>query len=193
MTSAAIFAYASLVDPESAAATLGREVAVAGVARLRGWRRRWTACRDNLRSEKTFALPEGSLPAHCLGLNIEAAGGNDHGPNGALVTVSAAELERLDLRELRYRRVDVTAAVDPLPRGIDRAFAYTARPERYAPDPPRDAIVIAAYARFVEAAFAELGPGELDLYRRTTDPPPAPVVEAVLVRDRIPPGNPRLW
>jgi hypothetical protein len=191
--SVALFAYASLVDPESAAMTLGRDVELAGPARLRSYRRRWTACRDNLSSEKTFELADGSLPRYCLGLNIEPADGDDQDPNGALVIVSAAELERLDLRELRYHRVDVTAAVYPLPRGIERAFAYTARPERYAPAPPPGAIVIAAYARAVEAAFAALGPGDLELYRRTTEPPPAPVVEATLVRDRIPPGNPRRW
>lgn len=188
----ALFAYASLLAPQSAAMTLGREVELGGRARLRGWRRRWTACRDNLRSEKTFALPDGSLPGHCLGLNVEAAG-DDDGPNGALIAVSAAELERLDRRELRYRRVDVTEAVDPLPPGIGRAFAYTARPEHHAPVPPDGAIIVAAYARAVERAFAALGPRELELYRRTTEPPPAPVVEAELVRDRIPPGNPRLW
>jgi hypothetical protein len=190
----AVFAYASLVNPESVEMTLGREVELAGRARLRGWRRRWTACRDNLASEKTFALPDGSVPGHCLGLNVEPGGGAEaEGPNGALIAVSAAELERLDLRELRYDRIDVTTAVDPLPPGFDRVFAYTAKPERYAPVAPPDAVVIAAYARAVEQAFAALGRRELERYRRTTKPSPAPVVEATLVHDRIPAGNPRRW
>ncbi len=189
----AVFAYASLVDPESAAMTLGHAVEPAGLARLRGWRRRWTTCRDNLRSEKTFALPDGSSPSHCLGLNIEPAHADAEGPNGALIAVTPAELERLDLREVRYDRIEVTSAVDPLPPGIAGVFAYRAKPERHAPVPPRGAVIIAAYARAVEAAFAALGQGALELYRRTTEAPPAPVVEAVLVRDRIPPGNPRRW
>jgi hypothetical protein len=193
VSSAAVFAYASLVSPESAAMTLGREVELAGRARLRGWQRRWSACRHNASSEKTFALGDGSVPAYCLGLNVEPAEGADEGPNGALIAVTESELERLDLRELRYDRIDVTAAVDPLPGGIEQAFAYTAKPERFAPVPPPGAIVIAAYARAVEEAFAKLGEGELDLYLATTEPAPAPVVEAVLLRDRIPPGNPRRW
>jgi hypothetical protein len=193
MSSAAVFAYASLVSPESAAMTLGRDVGLAGRARLRGWRRRWSACRDNASSEKTFGLTDGSVPAYCLGLNIELVKGADEGPNGALIAVSATELERLDVRELRYDRTDVTGAVDPLPDGIERAFAYTAKPERFAPVAPPGAVVIAAYAQAVEAAFAKLGEGELELYRATTELPPAPVVEAALVRDHIPPGNPRRW
>jgi hypothetical protein len=193
VTSAALFAYASLVDPGSAAITLGREVELAGRARLRGWRRRWTTCRDNLRSEKSFALEDGSVPSYCLGLNVEPEPGAAGGANGALIAVSVAELERLDRRELRYDRADVTAVIDPLPPGIERVFAYTAKPERHAPAAPPGAIVIAAYAQAVEQAFAKLGEGELDLYRATTDPPPAPVLEAALVRDEIPPGNPRQW
>ena len=54
-------------------------------------------------------------------------------------------------------------------------------------------IVIATYLAAVEAAFDALGPGQLDLFRETTGPPPVEVVEATLVRDRIPPGNPRAW
>jgi hypothetical protein len=189
----ALFAYASLVDPDSAAMTLGRDVEPAGRARLRGHRRRWSTCRDNLRSEKGFELADGSVPRYCLGLNVEPADPDDPGPNGALIAVSEDELERLDRRELRYRRVDVTAAVDARPERIGRVVAYTARPDRYATVPPPGAIVIAAYARAVEAGFTALGQGELELYRRTTEPPPVPVVEATLVRDRIPPGNPRRW
>ena len=53
--------------------------------------------------------------------------------------------------------------------------------------------MIAAYLRTVEEAFDALGAGELDAFRRTTGSPPAPVVEAILTRDEIPVGNPRLW
>jgi hypothetical protein len=53
--------------------------------------------------------------------------------------------------------------------------------------------VIAAYAERVESAFAALGEDQLRLYRETTGPPPVEVIDAVLVRDRIPPGNPREW
>ena len=54
-------------------------------------------------------------------------------------------------------------------------------------------MLIANYARAVEGAFADLGPGQLELYRRTTRPVGVELTEATLVRDRIPAGNPRDW
>ena len=194
MAALAVFAYASLVDPASAAATLGRPVELAAMARLAGWRRRWSVARDNHASEKSFArADDGSRPRYCLGLNVEPAADDAAAPNGALIEVGEGELRRLDLREIRYRRVEVTDALAELPGAIDRVFAYTARPERFAPTPPPGAVIIATYPRLVEAAFAALGDGHLELYRRTTERPPVPVVEGVLVEDRIPPGNPREW
>jgi hypothetical protein len=54
-------------------------------------------------------------------------------------------------------------------------------------------VIIAAYEATVEDAFAGLGNGELDRYRATTSPCAAERIEADLVADRIPPGNPRRW
>jgi hypothetical protein len=45
----------------------------------------------------------------------------------------------------------------------------------------------------VQAAFGTLGADQLNLFHETTGPPPVEVVEAVLVRDEIPSGNPRDW
>jgi hypothetical protein len=188
-----VFAYASLVSAASAGETLGRGVEPVP-ARLGGWRRRWSLGRDNATAEKTFARADGGeMPSVCLGLNLEPAEAGDEAPNGAVIEVAEAELERLDIREMRYDRVDVTGAVEPLPAGIDRVIAYHAKPERFLVETPAGAVIIAAYLRTVEAAFDALGPGELEAFRRTTGPPPAPVVEGVLVRDEIPAGNPRRW
>lgn len=205
----AVFGYGSLVSPASAAQTLGRAVPDPVPARLAGWRRRWSTGRDNRRVEKRFArADDGRVLDWCLGLNVEPAPGGGAGstgggeapgeaaeaPNGALLEVSAAELRRLELRELRYRPVDVTASLDPgVAEPFDTVFAFAARPEHHHPVPPDGAVVIAAYVRAVEAAFAALGPRELDQFRATTGPPPVEVVEAVLVADRIPAGNPREW
>lgn len=192
-----VFAYGSLVARESLAITLGREVHAVLPAELRGWRRRWSLLRDNLTAEKTFALADGSLPGHILGLNIEAEGEDEAGPvNGALVELGAVELERLDRRELRYDRVDVTAAVGAAGGGEapGTVWTYTAkRPQHFAPTPPGESVILASYVAVVEAAFAALGAGQVDRFRLTTGPLPAEVVEAVLVRDEIPPGNPRGW
>ena len=188
----AVFAYGSLVSLASAERTLGRPVESAGPARLAGWRRSWSQARDNLRSEKTFARPDGTTPSHCLGLNVERRPGP--GPNGGLIEITEEELERLGLREIRYDPVDVTAEIAAVePPAFDRVVTFTAKTENYAQTPPPGSVILASYARAVEAAFESLGPGQLDLFRETTDPHPVEVVEGVLVSDRIPAGNPREW
>jgi hypothetical protein len=185
----ALFAYGSLVSSASASATLGRTPSDPVPVRLPGWRRRWSQFRDNLAVEKTFARrDDGSWPPHVLGLNLEPSDDASEAPNGALLEVGETELLRLDVREMRYHRLEV----DPV-EGFDRVFTYTAKPANRAPEPPPGAVVIGAYVRRVERAFEELGPGQLRLYRETTGPPPVEVIDAVLVRDRIPPGNPREW
>jgi hypothetical protein len=189
----AIFAYGSLASLASAERTLGRPVHHLGPTRLAGWRRRWSVARDNLRSEKTFArADDGTLPPWCLGLNLERAAGT--GPNGALIEITGAELDRLAGRELRYDGVEVTDdLVGAEDLGLDRVIAFTAKPGNFAATPPAGAVILAAYARAVEAAFEALGPGELELFHRTTGPRPIEVVEGVLVRDQIPTGNPQEW
>jgi cation transport regulator ChaC len=196
MSRIAVFAYGSLVSRESAARTLGRPFPRPTPVQLPGWRRRWSAARDNLAVEKTFARAgDGQVPGHVVGLNLERSEYADAAPNGALVELSEGELDRLDLREMRYDRADVTAEANVAGDGerFDLVVAYVAKPVHYAPEPPPDSVVLATYVRTIEAAFAALGPRELDRFRETTGPPPVEVIEPVLVRDEIPPGNPREW
>jgi cation transport regulator ChaC len=191
----ALFAYGSLASVPSVEATLGRPIERAAVVRLSGWRRRWSQARDNLAVEKTFAdAATGVVPPHCLGLNIER-NASGAGPNGALFAVSEGELDRLDVREIRYRRVDVTDAVEPDAGGLGfaKVVSFTARPENFAATPPPGAVILAPYLRAVEAAFASMGGDQLDLFRETTGDLPVEVIEGVLLRDEIPPGNPRDW
>jgi hypothetical protein len=94
--SLASFAYASLVFIDSTAQTVGRPIPSPLAARLPGWRRRWSQARDNLASEKTFALSDGNLLPFVLALNIEP-GEDDSGPvNGALIELRERELDWLD-------------------------------------------------------------------------------------------------
>lgn len=192
--SLAVFAYASLVSAESAAITLGRPERVElRRARLRGWKRRWSQARDNRRSEKTFALADGRVPGHVLALNLERDDDPAGPVNGVLLELSVAELDRLDLREIRYDRVEVTDLIEadgPVP---ERVIAYTAKTANFAPEPPPDTVILATYAAAVESAFDALGDGELYHYRETTGPCPVERVAAALIKDRIPAGNPRDW
>jgi AIG2-like family. len=193
--SLALFAYGSLVNPESFARTLGREPTDPLSARLSGWQRRWSIVRDNLASEKTFAQhPGGELPHWVIGLNLEPDEDTDAelAPNGALIEISEGELERLDARELRYDRVDVSITVAG-GEGFDRVVAYTAKREHFTAEPPEGAVAMAPYVRAIEAAFNALGEGEWELFLTTTGLPPVETIEPLLVRDEIPPGNPREW
>jgi hypothetical protein len=195
MTRLAVFAYGSLVSRDSFRQTLGRRPAELIPHRLEGWRRRWSTLRDNLAAEKTFARhPDGELPRWIVGLNVERTepANPAPAPNGALIEVSDGELERLDVRELRYERVDVSAELGG-GHGFDSVFAYSARPDHFAARPPVDAVRMAPYLRVLEVAFTALGEGEWELFLQTTEDHPGETIEPQLVRDQIPPGNPREW
>jgi hypothetical protein len=192
----AVFGYGSLVSRRSVAETLGHDAPAPAPARLAGWRRRWSLVRDNRLSEKGFEPIDAEPFEYCLGLNVERDPDvpEPAWPNGGLIEMTEQELDRMDLRELRYDRVEVRGDVRTArPHGFDGVFTYTAKEENFAPHPPARAVVLASYLRACEGAFDELGPDELATFAASTDPTPVPVVEARLVRDRIPEGNPRAW
>jgi cation transport regulator ChaC len=188
-----VFGYGSLVLPESIEMTLGRAVSMSRPARLHGWRRRFSQARDNLTCEKTFECEGGRRPEWILGLNVEQ-GEDEAGPvNGVVLEMSEAELDRLDIREIRYDRVDVTDLVEGDGRLPARIITYRAKADHFAPDPPPDSVILATYANAIEQGFEALGAEELERYRRTTGPYPVERVDARLVVDHIPDGNPRAW
>jgi cation transport regulator ChaC len=191
MSRVGLFGYGSLVMRESASMTLGRLIGELRPARLHDWRRRFSQRRDNLTCEKTFECDGGWRPEWILGLNVEE-GEAEAGPvNGVVIELTEAELYRLDVREIRYDRVEVTGSVqgEDLP---DRIVTYKAKAFHFAPVPPEDSVILATYAAAVEEGFETLGSGELEHYLATT-PYPVERVEATLVIDKIPDGNPREW
>jgi cation transport regulator ChaC len=191
MSRVGLFGYGSLVLHESASMTLGRLIGELRPARLHDWRRRFSQRRDNLTCEKTFECEDGWRPEWILGLNVEE-GEAEAGPvNGVVIELTEAELDRLDIREIRYDRVEVTGSVqgEDLP---DRIVTYKAKAFHFAPEPPEDSVILATYAAAVEEGFEALGSGELEHYLATT-PYPVERVEATLVIDKIPDGNPREW
>jgi hypothetical protein len=193
--SLAVFGYGSLVSRASIAETLGREAPPPIPARLRGWRRRWSIYRVNTAHEKVFERVDGEPFEHVVGLNIERAPDTTEAewPNGALIELTTAELERLDLRERRYDRVDVTESVVADGVSFDRVYAFTAKEGHFASQTPPNAIIMATYVAACEAAFNQLGPDAWERFMATTGEFPAPVVDARLVVDSIPEGNPRDW
>jgi cation transport regulator ChaC len=191
MSRVGLFGYGSLVLRESASMTLGRLIGELRPARLHDWRRRFSQRRDNLTCEKTFECEDGWRPEWILGLNVEE-GEAEAGPvNGVVIELTEAELYRLDIREIRYDRVELTGSVqgEDLP---DRIVTYKAKAFHFAPEPPEDSVILATYAAAVEEGFEALGSGELEHYLATT-PYPVERVEATLVIDKIPDGNPREW
>ena len=77
------------------------------------------------------------------------------------------------MREIRYDPVEVTAEIAAgEPPAFDRVVTFTAKAENYAQTPPPGSVILASYARAVEAAFESLGPGQLELFRETHRPPP---------------------
>lgn len=196
VASTAVFGYGSLVDRRSVSLTLGREVEEIWPARLPGWCRRFSQARRNAECEKTFARAEdGTIPRRILGLNIEPCEEEDAAPNGGLIAVTEQELERLDVREVRYDRVEVTERIEGAAGapGFDRVITFVAKAEHHAVTPPPDSVILRSYAEAVEAAFESFGPGHAAEYRRTTLPYPVELIEGRLVRDAIPAGNPREW
>jgi hypothetical protein len=173
-TEAYVFGYGSLV------------AAAPRVATLHGFRRVWGVAMDNrvaVPGYKVYELPDGTRPPVDVAfLDLEPVGGA--AVDGGVLAVDAVALAALDARERQYRRIDVTAAVDPAPGAPVWAFVGR-EPGRARVARGRaggDEVVLQrAYVELVEAAFASLGPERLERYRASTEPPPFPVLELARV------------
>lgn len=182
-----LFVYGSLVNRASAEETLGREVGAMEPATLTGWRRRWSLLRDNPYCEKTFALEDGTVPDWLLSLNVEQTGDPVDRVNGALIEIGAEDLSVLDLREVRYRRIETVTDA-----GL-AVITYAARHHHNALVTPAGAFVLDTYLEAVERGFGSLGTDELETFRLTTGDPPAPVVSCRLIRHQAAGASPRSW
>lgn len=145
-----VFAYGSLLDPESAGRTLGAAPALAAYvpARLRGWRRAWTVA-DRVR------LDDDGREVSAVFLDLEADVASV--TPGALLRVDAAGLQALEKRERHYDVVDVTAAIEvvenaplsPRGRAHARIVTFVGRVE-HRPGP--EAVALDRYVTLVEDA-----------------------------------------
>jgi hypothetical protein len=126
-----VWAYGSLMDPESLASTLASPVDADAMrpVTLEGWRRSW-----NCVSVKTF-LREDCVRVRRVVLGIE----RDPGArcSGVLIPVTGEDLARLRRREAAYHQVDVSAAAS-FPPGTVTTFVpepTRTRPVVTLPDP----------------------------------------------------------
>ncbi len=196
-----VFAYASLVNGESAAEILGRSVGPGVVADLYGFRRSWSVARNNRKSEKTFArVGDGWVPDHVLLLNAAEAKLNDY-LNGVIYTVTERELKRLEKREKRYSSIEVRDRLtyrqenwepgDAL--SFTEVYTFTGKPGHLISLPPPKSCVLESYMDAVVEGFKQLGGRELEIYHETTDNHEAEVLRAELISGDNEDGLPRRW
>jgi cation transport regulator ChaC len=174
-----IFGYGSLLHPGSANVTLGRNAApepfptavLAGYARVWDYvtgRRRDGAAKDD--------------PARAVALNVTP----DPAAvcNGVLIAVSADELQRLDLRESGYDRIDVTSRItfDAAPPETGwSAYTYVGRAEKRVL--PAGAFIPTRYDAVVREGAALYGPSFAARFAQTTRPHALPICDAFYPND----------
>lgn len=181
-----VFGYASLVADAEPRVVAERTVEPRR-ALLRGFERRWCVAADNraaVNDPRHYVDPTtGERPDVAVAfLSIVPTPGACC--EGLAIPVDRDALRELDEREINYRRVDVTAAVEAPPPGrvwtyvgleeaADRFLRARAAGRLYASS---------AYRATVEQAFAAAGEEWLRAYERTTGPPACPELELALVR-----------
>ncbi len=175
-----VFGYGSLVDPNDHLRRALRSDAYPAVdGFLDGYRRRWTAGmenRDQLNDKAHYLDPATGerLDVCVVALSADPAPGRI---GGVAFSVTEADLERLDLRELHYDRIDVTSAFRGN-LGEQPIWTYTAN--ELARDNTRCAaadkrlVASQGYWERIQGAFRETG--GLPTFETSTDQPPCPLV-----------------
>jgi gamma-glutamyl AIG2-like cyclotransferase len=113
-----VFGYASLVSAAHRLVTLC------------GHRRVWGVAMDNrvaVPGYKVYERADGSRPAVDVAF-LDLQPDPQAAITGGLLPVDADALAALDARERQYRRIDVTAAIDPAPPAEARVWTYVGRP-----------------------------------------------------------------
>ena len=180
-----VFAYGSLVSPESVAHTIGRVVddpTDRVVTLLNDYGRRWNYGSARLRGN--WAAATGPVRGGIvISLGLTRADGESC--NGVSIRVTGDELAALDVRESDYEMTDITDQVTvEADRFSDRIVTFVPRPSaigRY--EDARDAgraAIRAEYVTLVHAAFDTLGAPHRQLFDATPDPD-VPIVEIDLI------------
>jgi cation transport regulator ChaC len=165
-----VFGYASLVALEDAEALPGR---------LHGFRRHWGAAMNNWEGGdrvKHFVDSETGERPRLRIAYLDIYEQADSAVNGVALPVDATRLDALDAREVNYARVDVSEACEPALSG--RVFTYVgldgARERCRQGAADGNVVVSRDYHSSVRRAFANIAPGALAEFDRTTDRLPFP-------------------
>jgi hypothetical protein len=157
----AVFAYGSLMIPDSASRAIGRDVQVEEMrpALLRGYRRVWRArvpvWSDNLQDNIA-----------CVFLDLRPAPGRF--TNGLLIDVDEQELAHLRLREAQYGEADVSSAIVPPPNS-GRVITFAASSAFRRNLEGLKSYISTAYAERVARACQAIGPEFLEEFNATTE------------------------
>jgi len=190
-----IFGYGSLVDPADVERYVGSrpvEDMDWAPALLDGYERVWNVGMYNVHDrddDKFFTTAEGErYKGIILSLGLES--NRDMAVNGLVFRVERRDLSRLDRRERRYDRVDVTGSISTAARLTSGSTVYT-----YVPKPEALAVglegmrggsgaISRSYHDKVVAAFAQLGEEAIARYEESTRQPYVPIVDLQIVWPR---------
>ncbi len=161
-----IFGYGSLMLPSSIARTLGREPSVAELtpARVDGYARSWSVW-----GEALAGSAESPQRVKLIFLNVAEQAGA--WCNGVLLPVEEEHLPAFDLRENRYRRVDVRDAVTgagDAAESHEPVYVYVGHAAYR--KPPPEARVASAYEHIIEQSFKIWGKAFEEAYHASTEP-----------------------
>jgi hypothetical protein len=169
-----VFGYGSLVDLTEPLLVGGR-LFPALPGRLDGFRRGWGAAMNNweaTEAEKHFVDPSSDLKPRITVAYLDIEEWPGGSVNGLAIPADARRLEELDVREVNYRRIDVSSRFQPpIPH---RVFAYrgtdAARKRCREAGSDAEIQVSRQYVARIRSAFTALGPGQLAEFDRTTEP-----------------------
>ena len=180
-----VFAYGSLLDPQSLQRTLSRvRLADLVCARLRGYRRTFDVAfpNDGSQPDKAYIDDCGVRPQFVLFANVVAQSSGEEAVaqaddvNGALIPVTESDLHRLTDRERRYELIDVTESIlvalnDSAPMGP--VWVFVGRREFTRPDDVRRGVLSAEYLEMMVTGVTHWdsrNPGFAHQFERSTTP-----------------------
>jgi hypothetical protein len=157
-----VFGYGSLVNPESAAKTLGRKLYDKDVSlvEIKNYTRSW-----GLVVEVILYYRGDGKSINAAFLDIQKIDGKS--ANGVLIEVNKGKLEKFDKREKYYDRVDVTDDINPRPQEGNVVYTYVGKSAFLARN-YRNVKVLHEYQKIVDQGIQHWGQAFCDRFNLTT-------------------------